>query len=138
MTILKTISLSILLVSIASVTSIKANINSTLFAESPAKTICIKHPEAVDANKFFAKATIINFEIFKVGSASELDKIVKILSSDANVESCTSGKITGDFSAITLNLKSAKNKVYFINLFKKAGLTHIKLNNSDAVETDKL
>lgn len=97
MTILKTISLSILLVSIASVTSIKANINSTLFAESPAKTICIKHPEAVDANKFFAKATIINFEIFKVGSASELDKIVKILSSDANVESCTSGKLLAIF-----------------------------------------
>ena len=139
MKILKIVSFSVLLVgSVVSPTINAANYSSVILADIPAKTVCIKHPEAADANKYFAAATVVNFEVYKAGSTAEVDKIVKILSEDKNVESCTADKVTGDFSAITLSLKSAKNKAYFVNLFKKAGLTTIKLNNNAPVEADKL
>lgn len=136
---LKIVALSVLLVGTTSLTT-KANTNTIKInlLDLPAKTVCIKHPEAADANKYFASATVINFEVYKAGSTAELDKIVKTLSTDKNIESCTAGKVTGDFSAITLSLKTAKDKAYFVGLCKKAGLTHFKLNNNTAVEADKL
>ena len=140
MKIFKILSISVLLVATSVSNTINAKINTfkLAFTEIPVKTVCIKHPEATDATKYFANATIVSFEIYKAGGAAEVDKIIKLLSSDANVESCTAGKVTGDFSAITLSLKTAKNKAWFVSQFKKAGLTHIKLNNSAPVEADKL
>ncbi len=140
MKILKILSISVLLVATSVSNTVNAKIKTfkLAFIEIPVKTVCIKHPEAADATKYFANATIVSFEIYKAGGAAEIDKIIKLLSADANIESCTAGKITGDFSAITLSLKTAKNKAWFVSQFKKAGLTHIKLNNSAPVEADKL
>ena len=139
MKILRIISFSVLLVgAVVSPTINAANSSTVVLADIPAKTVCIKHPEAADANKYFAAATVVNFEVYKAGSIANVEKIVKLLSEDKNVESCTAGKVTGDFSAITLSLKSAKNKAYFVGLFKKAGLTTVKLNNNAPVEADKL
>ncbi len=112
--------------------------NTVILADIPAKTIVIKHPEAADVTKYFANATVINFEIYKVGSATDLEKIIKSISGDANVQSFVAGRVTGDFSAVTLILKSAKGKIWFANLVKNAGLAHIKINNNVAVEADKL
>ena len=139
MKIFKIISLSLLLAS----TSVSSFLNATTVNKNslvniPEKTVCIKHPDATDANKYFSTATIINFEVYKIGSADEVQKLIKILSADANVESCNAGTVTGDFSAFTLSLKSAKNKAYFVALIKKAGLLHIKINNNAAVEADKI
>ncbi|MDX2171653.1 MAG: hypothetical protein SFY56_00940 [Bacteroidota bacterium] len=139
MKIFKTLSLSILLAA-TTVSSVAKATNSykVTLVDIPAKTVCMKHPEAADATKYFASATVINFEIYKVGSTADMEKIIKSLSSDANVESCEAGKITGDFSAVTLSLKSAKGKAWFAAFVKKAGLTHIKINNNAPVEADKL
>ena len=140
MKIFKILSLSSLLALTVVSNTINAKVNTVklAFIEIPVKTVCIKHPEAADATKYFANATIVSFEVYKAGGAAEIDKIIKLLSADTNVESCTAGKVTGDFSAITLTLKTAKNKAWFVSQFKKAGLTHIKLNNNAPVEADKL
>lgn len=138
MKILKIISLSVLMATVASPT-VNANIiNTVILADIPAKTVVIKHPEATDVTKYFASATVINFEIYKVGSATDLEKIIKSISGDANVLSFVAGRVTGDFSAVTLTLKSAKGKTWFTNLVKNAGLAHIKINNNAPVEADKL
>lgn len=139
MKIFKTLSLSLLLVATTVSSVAKAtNSNKVILVDIPAKTVCIKHPEAADATKYFASATVITFEIYKVGTASEMEAIMKALKNDANVDNVEAGKITGDFSAVTLSLKSAKGKAWFAAFVKKAGLTHIKINNNAPVEADKL
>jgi len=139
MKIFKTLSLSILLVA-TTVSSVASTTNShkITLADIPAKTVCIKHPEATDATKYFANATVITFEIYKAGTFTEMEAIMKALKNDANVDNAVAGKVTGDFSAVTLSLKSAKGKAWFAAYVKKAGLTHIKINNNAPVEADKL
>lgn len=138
MKILKTLLASVIL-TVGAVNSVSAsNTPTSVYSETPAKTICIKHPSAADANAFFAKTTVLMFEVYKAGSKDEVAKIIKTLKADANIESCNEGTLTGDYQAITINLKSAKDKAYFITLFKKAGLNHIKINNNPVVEVDKM
>ncbi len=108
------------------------------FIETPVKTIVIKHPEAANADKYFAKSTIVMFEVYKAGSKDDVAKIIKSLQSDSNVESVTEGNLTGDYQAITITLKNNKDKAWFVSQFKKAGLNHIKLNNNPVVEITKL
>ncbi|MCW3077304.1 MAG: hypothetical protein JWO32_1913 [Bacteroidetes bacterium] len=109
-----------------------------IFSETPAKTVCIKHPEAADANKYFSTSTVVMFEVYKAGTHGEVAKMIKSLKSDSNVQSVSEGALTGDYQAITLTLKSAKDKSWFISEFKKAGLSHIKINNNPIVEIEKL
>jgi len=137
MKIIKTLLISgVLLSGAASVSA--AAVNTIVYNQTPEKTICIKHPEAADANKYFAKSTVVMFEVYKAGSKEEVAGIIKALKSDSNVESVTEGVLTGDYQAITLNLKSAKDKTWFVKQFKKAGLNHIKINNNPVIEVDKL
>jgi hypothetical protein len=137
MKILKSLLISALLAGpVSSVNAAQAS--NIIISELPAKTVCIKHPEAADANKFFVKANIVMFEIYKGGSAEEVGRIVKALEADPNIESAIMGPLTGDFQAVTISLKSNKDKAWFMKQFKKAGLTHIKINNNSPVELEKL
>lgn len=108
------------------------------YLETPAKTICLKNPAASNPANFFSTSTVIMFEVYKPGSKEEMAKIVSSLKKDTNVQSCDEGNVTGDYHALTLNLKSAKDKAWFAALFKKAGLNTIKINNNPVVEVDKL
>jgi hypothetical protein len=140
MKILKTLSLSILLSGAFVSSSLVANENMlhVYFSETPAKTICIKNSAASNTDTYFASTTVISFEVYKAGSAEDVAKIIKTLKKDGAVESCVEGALTGDYQAITLTLKSAKNKAWFVNQFKKAGLNTIKINNNPIVEVDKM
>jgi len=111
---------------------------SVNFSEIPAKTVCIKHPAAADANSFFSQATVVSFEVYKVGSKDELATIVSSLKKANGIESVSEGKLNGDYQAITITLKSAKNKAWFASEFKKAGLNTVRINNNPIVEVDKM
>lgn len=137
MKILKTLLVSAMLTG-ASANVIGGNLPAAIYSETPVKTIVIKHPDAADANKYFAKSTIVMFEVYKAGSKEDVAKIIKSLQSDSNVESAAVGNLTGDYQAITLTLKGAKDKAWFVSQFKKAGLNHIKINNNQVVEIDKV
>lgn len=111
---------------------------TTVIKETPAKTICIKNPMAADANKYFSTSTSFYFEVYKPGSKAELVEIIDKLKAADGVENCTPGNVTGDYYALTLTLKSAKNKGWFVKTVKAAGLSHIKINNADVVEVEKI
>jgi hypothetical protein len=140
MKIFKIVSFSLLLASLS--------INSAVFASTngldktvinyPAKTAIIKNPLAEDAGKFFATSTTINFEVYKVGSKDDVTALIAAFTKNADVESCNLGVTTGDFQAFTLVLKSAKDKQWFINAFKKAGIMTMKINNKAVVNTDAI
>lgn len=106
--------------------------------ELPAKTICIKHPMANDANSFFSTTTNLFFEVYKPGSKADFTAILDKLKQTEGVQNVTPGNITGDFFGVNLSLKGLKDKAWFIQAFKKAGLEYIKLNNNEAVSLDKL
>lgn len=140
MKILKALSISCLLGAsvINSTTVANNNSNVTNFTGIPAKTVCIKNPNAADVNKFFSETTVLSFEVYKAGSADEIAKIVASLKNNKGVESVTEGKLTGDYKSMTLTLKSAKNKAWFASEFKKAGLNTIRINNNPIVEVEKM
>ena len=140
MKILKALSISCLLGAAVINSTAVANNNSIVnnFTEIPAKTVCIKNPNAADVNKFFSETTVLSFEVYKAGSADEIAKIVASLKNNKGVESITEGKLTGDYQSMTLTLKSAKNKAWFAAEFKKAGLNTIRINNNPIVEVEKM
>jgi hypothetical protein len=109
------------------------------YNEIPARTIILKHPMAADANKYFASGTFFHFEVYKPGSSDDVAKILAALKSDPAVESVSLGALTGgDYQAITLTLKTAQNKAWFISEFKKAGLNTIRINNNPVVAIEKI
>ena len=138
MKILKTLSVSFLLgaTTVSSAAIDKTNVITVNFSDIPAKTVCIKNPAAADVNKFFSEATTLTFEVYKAGSKAEVEKIISSFKKDSNVESAVEGKSTGDFQAITITLKSAKDKAWFATEFKKAGLTTVRINNNPIVEVE--
>ena len=137
MKIIKTLLVTFLLSGSAASVSASAKAYG-IYNETPSKTICIKNAQAADADKFFSTSTIVMFEVYKAGSKEEVAKIIKSLKLDPNVESVNEGALTGDYQAITITLKSTKDKAWFIKEFKKAGLNHIKINNNPVVEVDKI
>ncbi len=108
------------------------------YSDIPVKTIVFKNPAATDLDKFFSTGTIFNFEVYKVGTKEELDKMVASLQKDPAVETVALGKVTGDYQAFTLVLKASKNKAWFSGAFKKAGFAAVKINNNPIVDVDKL
>lgn len=107
------------------------------FSETPAKTIVIKNPSA-NAATFFSSTTTLYFEVYKAGTKEEIANIVKTLSKNSNVRSCSEGLLTGDYQAFTLDLKTTMDKEAFAKLFKSAGLNTIKINNNPVVAVDKM
>ena len=137
MRLIKTLSFSILIgVASLNVVAVNPNKNTIVLAETPDKTVCIKNPNAADANAFFSNVTVLNFWVYKPGN--DLSKIMDALKANSNVESCIEGKHSGDYKTIVLTLKSKKDKAWFATEFKNAGLGHIKINNNPVVEMDKL
>ncbi len=137
MQLIKILSFSLLMgVASYNASALNPNKNISIFAETPVKTVCIKNPNAADANTFFSSITVLNFWVYKPGN--DLGKIMDALKASPNVESCIEGKPAGDYKTIVLTLKSKKDKAWFAAEFKNAGLAHIKINNNEAVEIDKL
>jgi hypothetical protein len=132
----KTFALSLLMlgmgVAVAAPVSSKAVIK---FAETPVKTVVIKNPGAADANKYFSTVTTITFWVYKAGST---DEITQKLKKNSDVASCGAGKLAGDYQEMTVTLKTAKDKAFWASLFKSAGMGHIKINNNEVVEMEKM
>ena len=140
MKIIKTLTFT-LLFAVAVVNSSIYGFNKSLVLkidDTPSKTICIKNPAASNTTDFFSNTIQFSFEIFKAGSKDDVLKIINSFKNDAAVESCSEGVLTGDYLAISLTLKSNKNKAWFIKSFKKAGLKTIKINNNPIVEIEKI
>jgi hypothetical protein len=140
MKLFKILSLSLVLsVAMLSAAPLRALSPLGVYNETPAKTIILKHPMAADANTYFASGTFFHFEVYKPGSSDDVAKIVAALKSDPAVESVSLGALTGgDYQAITLTLKTAQNKAWFISEFKKAGLNTIRINNNPVVPVEKI
>ncbi len=119
-------------------TLVGPNNSIIVIKELPAKTICIKHPLASDPVKFFSTGTSFHFEVFKPGTKADLMSIIDKLKKVEGVENCLPGNVNGDYYSVELTLKSAKDKAWFINAFKAAGLDHIKINNSEPTPLEKL
>lgn len=140
MTILKTLSITFLLAG-SMITSASFAANHPVVSvsnEIPVKTIFIKNMAAEDINKFFSSGTIFNFEVYKIGTKTDISALIAAFQKDPNVESLNMGVTTGDYQAFTLVLKSAQNKQWFIDAFKRTGLNTIKVNRNPIVEVDKL
>lgn len=130
---LKTLCLSLLL-SLMGLNCAQAQTNSTP-TETPAKTICIKHPMANDVDRFFSNNSAIMFEVYKPG---DMVIIMELLKKDNNIKECQAGTVTGDYHQLTLVVKDQKDKAWYAALFKKAGLNTIKINNNPIVTVDKM
>jgi hypothetical protein len=134
MKLIKTLSLCLIMV-LAGV-NVSAN-KAAVSGEIPAKTVVIKAGNS-DAGAYFSAASSVSFEIYKAGTPEDIQAIVKKIQGNKDVESASAGKVTGDYSMVNVKLKSAKDKAYWISLFKAAGLGHIRFNNNPVVETDQM
>ncbi|MBX3164004.1 MAG: hypothetical protein KF900_05945 [Bacteroidetes bacterium] len=132
---IKILSLSLFLTGAAINTQAKTEYVTSVFGEYPAKTVCIKHPAADNVNAYFSEATVISFEIFKIGDKAAF---ITSLQSNADVESVTEGALTGDFQMITITMKTAQNKAWFAALLKKAGSRDIRINHMELKSLDEL
>ncbi|MBK6523878.1 MAG: hypothetical protein IPG08_17090 [Sphingobacteriaceae bacterium] len=122
--------------------SLAVNANSgndvIIVKEIPAKTICIKNGMANDVNTFFSNATSLFFEVYKPGTKADLVAMIDKLKAVDGVENASAGTINGDYYAITLTLKTKKDKAWFAKAFAAVGLEYIKINNNEIVEVAKL
>lgn len=139
MKLLKTLSFSLVLaVAAFQAPAVQAHVTPVIYNETPARTIVIKNPMAADINKFFSTGTIFNFEVYKAGSADEVLKMIGALRSDPAVETVSQGVLVGDYLSVTIVLKAAKNKEWFISEFRRAGLTTIRINANPVVAVEKI
>jgi hypothetical protein len=116
----------------------KPELNELLVKELPSKTVCIKHPMANDASAFFSTTLNLFFEVYQPGTKADFITIIDKLKSIDGVQNVTPGVINGDYYGINLTLKDVKDKAWFVEAFKKAGLGHVKINNNEAVPVEKL
>lgn len=139
MKIFKTLAVSLLFAGAFSSSALQAKVTPVAvnYSDFPAKTVFIKHPSADNADQYFAGATLIHFEVYKVGSKADIDRVISAFK-DENVESATVGALTGDYQAFDLVLKAGKGKAWFVSKLKRAGLNTIHINNHPVVEVDKL
>jgi hypothetical protein len=112
--------------------------NNILKGTDPLTTITIKNSQATNTDKFFGTVTMLSFEVVKPSSQKDLAAAVKTLQLDPAIESVVLGEVNGDFHSVTIVLKNSKNKAWFVSEFKKLGATQIKINNTPAVDLDKL
>lgn len=112
--------------------------NNKTFSETPERTVIIKHPAANNLSTFFSSTTTLFFEVYKPGTKEDIATIIKTLSKNTYVKSCTEALLTGDYQGFTLELKSPMDKVAFGKLLKSAGLNTVKINANPIVASDKL
>ena len=108
---------------------------SHMFGETPAKTIVIKNPAADDVNTFFSGSQTYFFEVYKIGEAKV---VIDLIKKNKDVETCVANNVIGDYTPITVSLKSTKNKAFFITLFKSAGLNTIRINHKEICIVEKM
>lgn len=101
------------------------NVTGTRYAEVPGKTLIIQHPAANDAATFFATNTEFLLGIHKPDS---MEQLMIALRKDAEVASCTAGPVIEDYQQFRLVLKSAKDKMWFVALFRKQGISTVRIN----------
>jgi hypothetical protein len=101
--------------------------------EMPLKTLIFKEQAASDAKTYFSTATNFRFWVYKAGSTVDVEKLMKTVQADKAVQSFMEGKVTGDHKEFTLVVKQPQSKKWFSDLMKKAGITHIKINNEHPV-----
>ncbi|MGE0567846.1 MAG: hypothetical protein AB7O73_07845 [Bacteroidia bacterium] len=106
------------------------NYISEINTELPPKTICIKHALAGDADKLFSTETKLTFEIYKAGNSEELEKMIASFEANDNVDEVIKGSLNGDYQQIQIAFNDKVSKKIVVQMFKDAGLTYIKLNNS--------
>jgi hypothetical protein len=123
---------------IFSVFSISANpvSKAVIYQQTPDRTVTIKSA-STDANVIFS-AGMIGFEVYKAGSAQEVNALLKKLKENKEVSEAVAGKVTGDYTQITVSLKSVKDKAFWAGLLKSAGLNNIKINKNPVTEIDKI
>ena len=139
MKILKTLSVAVLLTGALVSSTVYGKVNPTIvnYNETPAKTVVLKHPAASNTTSYFSAATVITFEVYKVGTKADMDNVTKVFLKEG-AESCTLGGLTGNYQAYTISLKDPKSKAWFAATFKKAGLNSIKINNNEVVSVDQM
>jgi hypothetical protein len=108
----------------------------SVYLNYPAKTVVIKNMAADDTKTFFSSAQVYNFEVYQAGK--DMPTIIASFLSDKSVASCVAGSVVGDFTSVTLVLKTNKDKAWFISEFKKAGLNTIKINQKEVQNVDKM
>jgi len=140
MKIFKTLSIAFLLTGALAGTSAYGKVNPAVvkYSDLPAKTAVIKHPAAANVNAFFSDATLFHFEVYKIGSKQDIDMVIKAFTKDSNVESCTAGRVTGDYQAFDVSIKTKKDKAWFVSKLKQAGINTIKINNEPPVGVESL
>lgn len=98
----------------------------------------IKAAGAENADLFFLMTKVVAIHVLKAGTTEDLNTLVMKLKENSSVEQVILGKTTGDYTNINITLKEIKNKSFWMELFKSAGVDHVKINNKEAVETGKL
>jgi hypothetical protein len=101
----------------------------------PENSIVIKAESAADVNVYFSKNQVVSFSIYK---SSDLEATLQKLQASDGVKNVNKGRVTGDYTMITVTLNGLKDKAYWSALFVTAGFKQIKINNSDPVDVDKL
>ncbi len=112
--------------------------NAKVLNEIPAKTAVIKAVGAENTDAFFSTTKAVAIHLFKAGTTEDLNATIAKLKENKSVEQVILGKTTGDYTNINITLKEVKNKAFWIELFKSAGMDHVKINNKEAVETGNL
>jgi len=101
-----------------------------VFSHVPDKTLCIKHPDAEQLDNFLKKNQSIFVEV--KGSSEFAETFQQLLSKEKNsIESVNRGKVTGDFYGFQITFKKNISREEFMKVLKKAGITHLKINNSE-------
>lgn len=99
------------------------------FSQIENKTLCIKHPDAEDFEKFLKNNATLFFE-FK-GDKLQSEKFIENLKKSNLIKSCNKGKVTGEFHGIQIVFNNTLTKTEFFELIKKARAAYIKINNSE-------
>lgn len=115
-----------------------SSVNAKVLTEIPVKTAVIKAAGAENTDLFFSTTKVVAIHVFKAGTTEDLNALVAKLKESGSVEQVILGKTTGDYTNINITLKEIKNKSFWIELFKSAGMDHVKINNKEAIETGKL
>lgn len=130
--------LTLLFVFVFALCGLRAQVAITAQSAYAPNTVVIKHPAAANVNTYFAEADVLNLEVYQPLDKEKWQKALATLRADAAVESCTEGKVNGDFHALAVSLKSRQNKAWFVNWMRSAGFTSIKVNNNQPVALDQL
>jgi hypothetical protein len=135
-TIATTIAISLLAIGIATAQTPQAQ--AAITYEMPLKTVIIKDPAANEAAEYFSTVTMLKFWIYKAGTTDDVKKMSAVFTGDPAVKQFSEGTTNGDYKEFTLELKSPKNKEWFVEKLRKAGCLYIKVNQREVAEIGKL